>query len=62
MVSMGRYVGTGRAKCGCCGKVIPKGEVGYEVWAYHDNTKYCFKCVIKIVKKDLLDVTMALTE
>jgi hypothetical protein len=48
-VGMGSYTGTGRAKCGMCKKIIPKGENGLEGWAYRNVTKFCRRCVVLLL-------------
>ena len=41
------YIGTGRANCGECGKVIKKNERGVEAWSSSFPQKLCIPCVLK---------------
>jgi hypothetical protein len=47
-MSIYHYIGTGRAKCNCCGKLIPKGKSGLDI---SDGTHFPFKlCQVCVVK------------
>jgi len=46
MAYIGRYVGTGRARCYICGNIIKVGERGISANQWQDSRKFCKKCVL----------------
>jgi len=63
MATIFTYVGSGRAKCGNCNKVIKKGDRGIEANHYRDSRKFCKRCVLStLLGRRVSDNLLALME